>query len=129
MVDYTLIEDGNPRWVRSPFNTLIEVQSILNDIIIQELEVRDFRVTPEKKLSELVKTFDSETQKHVENNSTNRLSMFGSLYENNAIKTTGEQTKMRLVGETPEEWEARVKTHYSLVMDKEVYPNRLTEKV
>ena len=55
--------------------------------------------------------------------------MFGSLYENNAIKTTGEQTKMRLVGETPEEWEARVKTHYSLVMDKEVYPNRLTEKV
>ena len=52
--------------------------------------------------------------------------MFGSLYEDCAIFVTGEQTKMRLVDETPEEWEARVKTHYPLVMDEEVYPNRLT---
>lgn len=129
MVDYYLTdENGLERWIRSPFNTFAKVYFIQNDIIREGLQVTDFRVIPEKKLSELVRHFDSKTQQYVETNSTNRLQIFGSLYEDGAIYCTGEQTKMRLVDETPEEWEARVKTHYPLVMDEEVYPNRLTEE-
>ena len=127
MIDYYLTENGGcERWVRSSFNTMMEVRETLNWIVFTEQKVREFRVTPEKRLSELVRTFDPKTQKSVEHNSTNRLNMFGSLYEDSAIYITGEQTKMRLEDETPEEWKARSKTYYELIEEDLVYPNLFT---
>jgi hypothetical protein len=93
MVDY--FDEDQCRWVRSPFNTIEQVAQIASSII-HGREVKRFRVLPEKWLSQLRdNTWNDETNSYTEDDITNRVWFFGSLYEELAEHITGEKSLMR----------------------------------
>ena len=65
------------RWVRTPCQSFEEVNHIMKYIQTSGKEVSDFRVIPEKWLSELHESWDPEQAKTVVDSCTNRYWMWG----------------------------------------------------
>jgi hypoxanthine phosphoribosyltransferase len=94
MVDYHVEVDSFIKWVRSPFKTLEEVAQIANSIHNRK-GISNFRILPEKWLSQLRdNTWNDETNSYTEDDITNRVWFFGSLYEELAEHITGDKSLM-----------------------------------
>ena len=105
------------RWVRNPFVQLDELRwMVLNGIAKGESDfdtASDFRVLPEKWLSEPRKIWIEEIKSYVPDFITNRQFIFDNRYEDSAVLTTGLQSlgQLRECGdekETKDEWFDRI---------------------
>ena len=108
-----------PRWVRSPFNTMGEVQHILETLPYKENEqgfiepnFHSVRITPEKHLDRLHQSFDSERDEAVDSEISCRAYHFGGRYEHIAETFTGSPSLSRQREESREDWIERVKPEY-----------------
>ena len=103
------------RWVRNPFVPLTELRFMLIQGLSKGESVfeiaRDFRVLPEKWLSEPRKQWNPEINSYVPDFETNRQFIFDNRYEDSAVLNTGQQSLGQLVEdeETKEEWFNRIK--------------------
>ena len=115
-VDYHLIK--NPQWVRSPYNTIEEVQQIIENLpYVWDSEnekllpmFTDLRITPYSNLTELYRVWNEEENEWQNDTITKGCVLFGSRYEHHEFygmpaSLTKEDE------ETREEWEARVAAH------------------
>ena len=106
------------RWVRTPCQTLEDIKMILFYIQTENKEVEEFRVTPEKYLSELHTSWCEEKREYITDNFTNRERLFGGMDEMFAEKFFGvrslRQGGISLVFENTkdeprDEWKERVR--------------------
>ncbi len=103
------------RWVRNPFIKLEELNwygitgSANGESVYQTAE--NFRVLPERWLSEPRQNWNEEIKSYVPDVITNRQFIFDNRYESSAVIRTGKQSLGQLVAdnETIEEWFNRIK--------------------
>jgi hypothetical protein len=88
MVDY--FDEDLGRMVHAPFRTIEQVAEIASSIS-RGREVKEFRVLPEKWLSQL---YNEENNSCTKDRITNRYRIFGSCYEELAECFTGEESLM-----------------------------------
>ena len=109
-------DEDHCRWVRNSFQTLDEfflnygIAGFSKDKSVFQT-AKDFRVLPEKWLSEPRKNWNEEIKSYVPDFLTNRQFIFDNRYEDYAVLTTLEQSLSQLTEdkETPEEWLERIK--------------------
>ena len=125
-IDYYFFDWWCPidvRHIRSPFRTLKSL-SFLGTAGCSEGKgvyqtAKDFRVLPEKWLSEPRLHWVEEIKSNVPDFITNRQMIFDDRYEGMAVMTTGEQSLGQLKEETPEEWFIRIRQDHRLKSDWE----------
>ena len=103
------------RWIRNSFVQLHElrfygVNGFAKGESVYET-AKDFRVLPEKWLSEPRKIWIEEINSYVPDFETNRQFIFDNRYEDSAVLNTGQQSLGQLVEdeETTDEWFKRIK--------------------
>ena len=112
-IDYHCTKDC--RWVRNSFSKLDDLRWMgVNGFAKGESvyeTAKDFRVLPEKWLSEPRKIWIEEINSYVPDFETNRQFIFDNRYEDSAVLNTGQQSLGQLVEdeETKEEWFNRIK--------------------
>jgi len=117
------------RWVRNPLCTWEEVQEIMEALPYGKnpggIEVplfQNFRITPEKELSELRQKYDEKQGKWVDDIVTNRGFMLDGRYEGIAESITGSKPLGQKTSETDEEYSLRMKEHQELKARLEALP-------
>ena len=112
-VDYHCTKDI--RWVRNSFIKLEDLRWYgVNGLAKGESvyqTAKDFRVLPEKWLTQPRKHWIAEIKSYVPDFITNRQFIFDNRYEDSAVLNTGQQSLSQLVEdkETQEEWFNRIK--------------------
>ena len=108
-VDY--LDQTQCRWVRTPSQTMEGVLNIMHFIEENNVEVKNFRVLPEKWLSELKESeYDQEKNCYKLDEITNRVHLFGNREEQFAEKFFGVEGLSRMKDESKQEWCARLTT-------------------
>ena len=106
-VDYN--DRDECRWVRTPSQTLTDVQNFLMFIRDSGKEVANFRVLPESYLSKLRKnTWDAEKSRWTLDTVTNRVNFFGDREESFAESFFGVPSLTKRSGESQEDWVSRL---------------------